>query len=223
MSTMVQRIMAVASTMVSPKRIVSCAGNSNSQDTAISSKSEPKSSQPENGRSIRSVSGTTLPGRIYARKPKVREIQNHHLRWLWAAYKLGAFAEVVPEGLDDNGFEEAIVDLLASVDFGWVIEAQGEEGLRPVGVVLGQSRAAGRGVEPHVDWFPWATTRNRLEGIAVFLRDVSKQLKIFVFAEEGDTRFWSWYNKRRMLVGGGRVIDYFSRGEHAYLYYTAGP
>lgn len=128
-------------------------------------------------------------------------------------------------GLTKDAFEERMLEIIASADHDWILEARGVEGNRPVGIVLGTSLANGRAIEPFVDWFPWASTRNQLEGTAAFLKLVSKRFKIFVFAEESATPFWQKIIRLQhgLIRRGCKVIDHFSRGEHAMMYYTNGP
>jgi hypothetical protein len=124
------------------------------------------------------------------------------------------------EGLTQPAFSEKMTELIAMAEHDWILEALGESGVRPVGLILASN--VGRGIEPYVQWFPWATPRNKLEATAVFLREVSKRLKIFVFAEESAQAFWTKFIHYGLIRRGCKVIDYFSRGEHAMLYYTVG-
>lgn len=147
------------------------------------------------------------------------------MRWLWLAYERGMWHDHLHDKLSAIAFEEWMLDLLASatnvdrtMSYDWVVEARGEDGMCPVGLILGKE--VGTGIEPFVEWFPWATPRNQLEATAVFLKEVSKQFKIFVFAPEDANRFWTRFIQYGMIRRGCRVIDYFSRGEHAILFYT---
>jgi hypothetical protein len=131
---------------------------------------------------------------------------------------MGMWREVMAGNLSREGFEEKMLEIMGAVPYDWILEAQSDNGLRPVGLILGKQ--VGSGVEPFVEWFPWATARNQIEATAAYLKEVSKQLKIFVFAEESANRFWSHFVYYGLVRRGCKVIDYFSRGEHAMLYYT---
>ena len=127
--------------------------------------------------------------------------------------------------LSQAGFEEKFLEIASKVAYDWIIEAPGDDGLQPVALMLGQkvmtSNETDREViEPFVEWFPWATPRNQMEATAAFLKEASKQFKIFVFAKEDATRFWSRFVQYGLVRRGCKVFDYFSRGEHAMLYYT---
>lgn len=143
------------------------------------------------------------------------------MRWFWAAYQMGAWRDVMDGEMPQPLFRARILEVLAAAPYDWVLEAKGSEGVRPVGLVLGF--IVGRAVEPGIEWFPWATTRNQVEGTAAFIKEIGKTHKIMVFASEDTSKFWTKFTQHRMIRRGCKVVDYFSRGEHAMLYYTTGP
>lgn len=140
------------------------------------------------------------------------------MRWLWAAYEMGMWRENFSGHLSQDAFQQRFYELAGNAAHDWILEAQGDDGLQPVGLILAQN--LGTGIEPLVEWFPWATNRNQIEATAVFLKEISKQFKIFVFAGEDTIKFWSLFKRNGMVRQGCKVIDYFSRGEHAMLFYT---
>jgi hypothetical protein len=142
------------------------------------------------------------------------------MRWLWAAYQLGMWRDLMDSGLTQPAFADRALEVIAAASYDWMLEAKGEEGVRPVALIL--ANKVGRGLEPYVEWFPWASARNKLECTAVFLKEIAKQHKIFVFAEEKSEGFWVKFIRYGMIRRGCKVLDYFSRGEHAMLYYTVG-
>lgn len=142
------------------------------------------------------------------------------MRWFWAAYRMGTWNEIFPEGLQQDAFSEKVLELVASVDVDWLIE---DSKLRPIGVVLGNFRFGGHGVEPHVEWFDWATPRAKLEAVAHFLRQVGKTYKIFLYITEKDLKFWERVWSYRLLKKGCKISDCYGVGDHATMYYTAGP
>lgn len=142
------------------------------------------------------------------------------MRWFWAAYQQGMWREIMDANLPQTAFAEKMLEMMSCCPYDWMVEARGEEGNRPVGLILGQT--VGRGIEPFVEWFPWATVRNQMEATAAFLKEVSPKFKLFVFADEPQDKFWASFVRRGMIRRGCKVIDYFSRGEHALMFYTAG-
>ena len=150
-------------------------------------------------------------------------VMDSDMRWFWAAYRRGWLRELIDEGLSKDGFAERMIEIIGAVDYDWIIEARGTEGIRPVGLVLAHSFPDGRIVVPHVDWFPWATSRNIMEGSAVYLREVNKRFKIFIYSDEQSEPFWHRMVQYRILRRGCKVIDHFSRGDFSMFYYTRGP
>lgn len=147
------------------------------------------------------------------------------MRWLWAAYKAGMWREKLSGHLSPAGFEEKFLELASSVSYDWILEAQGDDGIQPVALILGQTVMTSKEtdlevIEPFVEWFPWATPRNQIEATAVLLKEISKQFKIFVFAAEDATTFWSHFVRYGLVRRGCKVIDYFSHGKHAMFFYT---
>lgn len=150
-------------------------------------------------------------------------MEESDMRWLWAAYKMGAWEGQIYAGLDEELFTEDIICKIKNADFAWTVECTSERGLQPSGIIVGTSFGRGRCVEPHMDWFPWATPRNRLEGMACFLRTVGRQLKIFAFIDQENLPFYERIYEYRLLTRGCKVLDHYGPGEHAIMFYTMGP
>jgi len=162
---------------------------------------------------------------LLKRKPRIRLTQDSDMRWLWAAYQMGMWREKLSGHLSQDGFEEKFYEIAGKVAHDWILEAPGDDGLQPVGLILAQRVVTGKNVdrsviEPFVEWFPWATPRNQIEATAAFLKYISKEFKIFVFAEEDATNFWLLFKRYGIVRQGCKVIDYFSRGKHAMFFYT---
>lgn len=136
---------------------------------------------------------------------------------------MGLWRDFFFEDLDQVDFQVAITNWLSSVDLDWTLEAEYEGKIRPVGLVLGEYRIGGRGVEPHMFWFPWATPRIKFESVAHWLRYVRKEYKVFVYSEMDDTNFWDRMKKHRLLQRGCKIPDFYGPGDDTMLYYTQGP
>lgn len=140
------------------------------------------------------------------------------MAFLWSAYELGAWADLLPRGLGPITFRPAIEDLIGAAHHDWILELQ----TTPIGLVLAREICAGRAIEAQVDWFDWTTTRQKLEGIAGFLREATKHFQVFVFCAESDQAFWLRFCRYRLLRNGCKVLNHLGQGEHAYFFYTAG-
>lgn len=144
------------------------------------------------------------------------------MRWLWAAYQSGVWKEILVEGLSQQEFSETVTDMLGMVDHDWIVEIKTDKGLRPVGLITGDNRFMGHGIEPHVDWFPWATPRNKLECAIQFIKQTGKETKLFLYIRE-DLKFWERVWRYKVLKKGCKINDCYGSGEDAVMYYSPGP
>src|SRR5690606_21429257 len=100
-------------------------------------------------------------------KPRVRKIQEDDWKWLYGAYR---YPEPPKDEEDFHQFQCHAAEVLAGYDDAYIIEDRhkkfrgnyGPIGLTPV-------MYNGWTLEPHVQWFPWATTLNRVRGTVAFL------------------------------------------------------
>lgn len=123
----------------------------------------------------------------------------------------------MPE-LDPLSFKQAMTDYMSAADADWLAVRA-----RPIGLFLGVYMPNRRGIELQVDWLPWVSPRERMEATAAVLKEATKHFKVFIFADESGERFFQRLCRYRMLRNGCTVLNYFSQGEHAKMYYTAGP
>ena len=101
-------------------------------------------------------------------KPTIRPLNDSDIGWLWVAYLQGGFD--LDEGLTQEAFQTELAQILGGYDALFVIDdANGSfrEGYGPVALV--GAGYDGWTLEPHVDFFPWASKRNILRGIVGFL------------------------------------------------------
>lgn len=131
--------------------------------------------------------------------------------------------EAFDEGLTKEQFRADMIAWLECADMEWVLEAEHEGKVRPVGLALGWLDPGGRGVQPHVEWFPWPSIRSKFEAALHFFREVRREYKLMIFSTVEDRQFYDRIAKRHLLEPGKKVNDWFSPGEDAYLYFTQGP
>ena len=121
------------------------------------------------------------------------------MRWLWAAYQMGTFFDLLTDELPQRDYA---IDLIGSFDYDWILEVSTSTGLRPAGIVFADSRFSGNALEPHVTWFPWANARNRLECSIQFLKHVGKETKLFLYITKKDEKFWHRVWQYKVLKKG---------------------
>lgn len=98
-------------------------------------------------------------------KPTIREYNPQDIKWLWAAVCRAGTS------MPRENFIQIINHTLAKADMLWVIEDRNSEfqtGFGPVCLVL--ATHDGSTLEPNVEWFPWATPRNKLRCTVGFLQ-----------------------------------------------------
>ena len=150
----------------------------------------------------------------------MRWTRDADLAFLWAAYRKGAFNDVLLPDLPVQNFKEAVMDMMASVDLNWVVTI----GDDLVGLFMARIVGHGHAIEPQVDWMPWASKRQQLEATFAFLSMVSREWKVLVYSAEKDAPFYGRLaTKYRILRKGCKIVNYFGGGDDAMLYYSPGP
>ena len=148
----------------------------------------------------RSASASTRPPSLPRRRTLKRGArlaqfrEQEHLRYLWAAYRKGWREHFSPD-LDAAEFAEQALALVLKVYEGggevFVLEGESVLGRMPVGVVTmvyairpNQTPRA----EPHVDWFPWATARNKLEATLRLVLEINRNFLLVTTVRQGEER-----------------------------------
>lgn len=123
--------------------------------------------------------------RTLSRHVEVRPIENGDVKYAWAAYKQGKLSELpIPKGLDAASFKTEFEKfVLTNVHAAWVILTQTKNGFIPVGMVLGQWMLSFVLISD-IEWFPWATCRNIVEGTVYFFNNLRKQFPVMGFAND---------------------------------------
>lgn len=115
------------------------------------------------------------------------------------AYKKGLFP--LEEGLSPTEFNEQAAEfLLANYDSAWLL------GEKPFGIVYGQA------VGPMMmlgdaTWFPWASSRNIIEGVTQLVNELRKTAKILLYCSIEDKRFYEHIAKHGILRRVGHIHD----------------
>jgi len=96
--------------------------------------------------------------RLFAKgRPKIRDYEPEDIKWLWAVARWSG------GDVDPSVFSEAVEQTLNGADRHYILEdnnSEFESGHGPVGLVLATFDTWS--LAPHVEWFPWASTRNKL-------------------------------------------------------------
>jgi hypothetical protein len=136
------------------------------------------------------------------------------MAYLWAAYKRGVFAhlpEFTPE-LSPDDFRKLMFAVIGNVLQGggdaWMFYSKS---IHPVGLVIGF--ASGKGMEPHVFWFPEATPRNRVECALKWLVEMKSKYALFLWVKEADWNFYRHLCKYGAIREVGKYRDFPGGGD----------
>lgn len=153
--------------------------------------------------------------RALRRNCSFRDVVTDDLKYLWAAYKKGAFPEhIFPQGMEVVEFNALVHSLISNISMVYMLERDG----KPMGLVTANLVPPNR-MEPHVDWFPWATNRNKLECAIKFLNEMRKRgILLIVWSKKDATPFFTHIAKYGILHRIGKVINYNGKKEDAMLF-----
>jgi len=124
----------------------------------------------------------------------VRPYQDDDLKWLWAAYRSGAFTEWLDADLSQADFAEKMLAYFMEIYArrGEVMIGLANFGSRPMSPVgLFRVDTFQGAFWPHVVWFPWATARNKLEVVVGFIQWLKEQGLVLISAEPKNIPFFS--------------------------------
>lgn len=142
------------------------------------------------------------------------------MKWLYAAYRKGAF-EAMPRDMDPKRFREKVEEDMAGFHFAYVLTSRTGRGETPIGLMVGF--ISGHRMEPHVFWFPWASARNRIETMANFFNEMRRMWLILIWCREKDWPFFTHLMRYAILDRVGKVPSFYSAGEDAMLFRSREP
>lgn len=158
-----------------------------------------------------------------ARELEIRAIEDGDLFYAWAAYKKGVFSDVFAPDLSALDFKAAFSALLGSqYDAGWTLVAHTSKGFIPIGFALGfwPHRAA----RPFLVldafvWFPWASSRNKVEAAVEFISKIRRETPLIGFVRDRDRRFMETIARHGIVRRIGTSRNVF-KGEQAAVWET---
>jgi len=143
------------------------------------------------------------------------------IRWLYAAYKKGAFGNEFGDDLDSETFPAAFYERIPDGAGVWVLFAPTIRDDAPVGVAIGLRGHWEHHVWPHVVWFPWASARNKLEATVLFLNVQRREYKMIIAPTFEDKDFFVRVCRYGVLRRVGTSYNWSS--EDAVLFETRNP
>ena len=158
-------------------------------------------------------------------RPNIRPLEKEDLAILWAAYRKGAFENLIGD-LDQVSFTDKMISIISKYHWSWVIEDKNpsfstKEG--PVGIMV--AKFNGWEMEPHFLPFPWATPRNRIKAIVGFamMARYEKGIGILnIFSQEKDRDFFKHLGKRYGVMYFVGKVPRGNNGKDRYVFYGRG-
>lgn len=161
-----------------------------------------------------------------ARHLAFRPIEDDDLPYVWAAYRGGALGDTFPDGLNATEFKAEFEDLVViRYDAAWTLFAETKKGFIAVGVVLGfwpHHDAAAFMIADMFVWFPWSSTRNRVESAVNFINSIRSEIPMLGFARLADKPFFEVIARHGIVRRIGKSENVFG-DEQASVWETRTP
>lgn len=138
---------------------------------------------------------------------------------------MGDFGEKFAQGLDAVRFSEAVHGELRAAETGgfliFILEAPTSRGPAPVGLITAE--ADGNRLTPHVDWFQWASSRNKVETILQFLNETRRTWQVLIMSSPDNKGFFEVMVKYAVLRKAGTLLGWGDDGSTTSLFQTIRP
>ena len=176
------------------------------QGKATTSKSKSSSKTRKNSQSRKSASSSTSHKfrrkRTLKRKPSFHEFTDADRKYIWAAYKLGAFGDIGTQ----QEFDARLALYLSMNDKLYIFEAPTPRGRIPVGLVAGKFMGPVIWLVDAV-WFPWASDRNKYESMVNLFQETRKHYVALFTCTIQDLKFYEKVAKHGVIRRVGTLHD----------------
>lgn len=164
-----------------------------------------------------------------SRPTDIRPIESVDMRYIWAAYTKGALASMGEKYADgkmpSEDFETQFgIEILTNYHAAWTLFADNGNGLIPIGLVLGFYSHHNPEFSPFMIvgdmiWFPWATTRNRVETAVKFFHEIRREIQMVEYARKEHQKFFDMICAHAVLRRAGTSYVVYP-GEATAIYET---
>ena len=211
-----QAITQEQTTTAPPLSVVSPDKNGGQPEEQANSKSKRKSKAKRTSRSQKS--GSTGPVKAHPKLERLlkrggyyRLIEERDARWVYAAYKKGAF-EVIERDLDPQEF---LSQLAVRSNGSIVYISIADENPVGLGFLVQMNEKL---FDLHAVWFPWASPREILAATARFLNDQRNEKSILITSEDKTRANFIHMCKYGLLRLVGKVENYFEGERPAHVF-----
>jgi len=151
-----------------------------------------------------------LLSRLLTRKISLVPIDIDHMPYLWAAYRMGVWEDFIKPDLNKDKFTNTVAGFSELSELMIVVTD------KPIGLV--SIRQDARALEIHVDWFPWATSRNKIEGTARSILDLRGIKTLLIWSKWETNPFFTYIAKYGII----RRVGTFNGDEKYALFQSKG-
>lgn len=102
--------------------------------------------------------------------------------YLWAAYRMGVWNYLLEEDLDRNQFTD-FVSNFSQISELFILFSD-----KPLGLI--SLREDTKIIEPHIDWFPWVSDRNKIEGLVKAVLELREIKPLLIWSKEETKDFF---------------------------------
>lgn len=152
-----------------------------------------------------------------ARKLQSRPIEAEDVKYAWAAYQMGDLRAVFPGDMNAAKFKQEFTQLVLSrFDAAWTLFAETNKGFIPAGMSFGfwpHKEATHFLILNTMVWFPWASSRNRIESATGFFNSVGREIPMMGFARDRDKKFMATLAKHGVIRRIGTAGSVFPDGQ----------
>lgn len=156
-------------------------------------------------------------------KPFVRKVDQDDFKWLYGAYR---YPKGPGDEEDQQAFIKDAIETLSAFDEAYIIEDKNSKYKGKYGSVgLVPCMYNGWMLEPHVEWFPWATKLNRIRGTIAFVMFTrySNDVGVTLYKSLDDTK--DFFRKLKKYAPIYPIRGKIPFGDHrgdVYQFYTRG-
>lgn len=168
--------------------------------------------------------------RTLARKLHFRPIEAEDIKYAWAAYKSGALKDMAGPfadlGMSADAFNVQFQAIVPTRYHGaWTLLAETKKGFIPAGMVFAFYSHADVALSPFmiigdIAWFPWASSRNRIESAVNFFNTIRATIPMMDYAHGPiNRRFFDMICKHGVMQRIGTTHNVV-KGEATAIYET---
>ena len=180
-----------------PSRKGSRGRSSVSRKRPTNSSSESLSKGQKTGSSTKSDSDSRPRPKlsiVLKRKPLYRNLEEDDIKYLWAVYKKNGGE------LNAKEYKEQLLSgVVSSYDYAWTMEVE-----KPVGVAFG-IQAGPMVLFGDVQWFPWATRRNKYESMTNILNNLRKERLVIFYCNKEHNNFYIHISRMGVIRRVGHI------------------